>query len=721
MAFNLAIRKQKKGGRILMAVEDPNVKEEVREHQECLRLLSNVELLKAIPDRELDLLAECMAEEPLRDVGLESSVLTEGTVNTDAIFVVKSGKLAMIEGGKAIGELKDGDCFGERSILLQEPCATSVVAKEPCKLHCITAAKLKEVFGSGGFRGCADQHCTMMSLSNSVVLSSMPHVQQRTECLENTEIKDYEANTPVDAVTLACVIVITGEVLIHGPTGERVLRAGERYEAAGGVAVRQALSLVVGQQGARLATLKEDSLGTVLDLRKEDEAVEFATKLQIVRQVPIFRHIPQKVTYHVVETLKRRALSKGDALCEQGAPGDGLFILEKGEAELYIDGKLVGTKTQGDWVGERAILLDESRGEMVRVSSEQAIVWTVDANIFKAVLTDNLRRELVSRLSLSEEKDMELKHLSQVQLVSARGSNTVRIVSHGPNERRYVLKRIKGDDMHDALELKKERRMMECLRSVPFVVKTVKTFERPSSLYLVSEFMVGGSLAGIIKDLGGRLEQQEARFYIAALVLILEVLQDMRIIHRDVKPENLLLDAQGYPKLNDFDAALQLKSAGSRTFTVVGTAHYMAPEVARGRGYGKQVDLWSLGVLAYELLCGRVPFGAELDLPPDILAAVAAAELAFPDDYQDEAGRTLIRALLERDPKKRLTDFGDIQHHRFFNIPGAAADESGPVLLFENILGREVAAPVAKPDTGPEQPQQEQVLSDAEELAPEAF
>ena len=82
------------------------------------------------------------------------------------------------------------------------------------------------------------------------------------------------------------------------------------------------------------------------------------------------------------------------------------------------------------------------------------------------------------------------------------------------------------------------------------------------------------------------------------------------MIHRDLKPENMMVMPNGYPKLIDFGTA---KIVTDRTYTIIGTPHYMAPEVILGKSYDFSVDLWSLGIMLYEFICGGVPFGESLN------------------------------------------------------------------------------------------------------------
>ena len=93
------------------------------------------------------------------------------------------------------------------------------------------------------------------------------------------------------------------------------------------------------------------------------------------------------------------------------------------------------------------------------------------------------------------------------------------------------------------------------------------------------------------------LSNDEAQFYIGSMLLAIEYLHKLNIVYRDIKPENIMIDEKGYLKLIDMGTAKILKSKNgiNKTFTLLGTPHYMAPEILKGKGYGLQVDLWSIG------------------------------------------------------------------------------------------------------------------------------
>ena len=195
----------------------------------------------------------------------------------------------------------------------------------------------------------------------------------------------------------------------------------------------------------------------------------------------------------------------------------------------------------------------------------------------------------------------------------------------------------------------------------------VPRLEGASDGFLLMEAVRGCELFYLLREVH-RFEAGTATFYAAMVLSALVHLHSLALVHRDVKPENLVLDAEGYLRLVDLGLCRQLSHPAERAYTLCGTPEYTAPEVLRGTGHGKEVDSWALGVLLFELLAGYPAFCA--DEPIKVYALVLKAHPAVPRSFPRRA-KELISLLLRPQPHTRLGAMRggsvDVACHSFFD------------------------------------------------------
>ena len=175
----------------------------------------------------------------------------------------------------------------------------------------------------------------------------------------------------------------------------------------------------------------------------------------------------------------------------------------------------------------------------------------------------------------------------------------------------YALKSVVREKIDKFMiheSIKNERNLLLNIDNT-MIMKLVKTFKDPQRIYFLMEYIHGIDLFDAIREIG-IVDNDQAKFYMGCLTLALEHLAEQNIVHRDLKPENVMVDMNGYAKLIDFGTAKIMKN---RTYTILGTPHYMAPEVIRGKGYNVSVDLWSIGIMLFEFIACGVPFGENLE------------------------------------------------------------------------------------------------------------
>uniref|UniRef100_A0A1I7UES1 Non-specific serine/threonine protein kinase n=1 Tax=Caenorhabditis tropicalis TaxID=1561998 RepID=A0A1I7UES1_9PELO len=205
-----------------------------------------------------------------------------------------------------------------------------------------------------------------------------------------------------------------------------------------------------------------------------------------------------------------------------------------------------------------------------------------------------------------------------------------------------------------------EREILEKMDS-PFLCKMSYFYESAKKRYFVLEFLAGGDLFTILSR-NSVLDENATRFYIAEVTLALEHLYNHDVIYRDLKLENVMLDAKGHVKLTDFGFAKFLEK-GKRTSTFCGTADYLSPEMVRKAPYDHSVDRWAMGILMYELLVGHTPFLADTDKQRK--KNILSGEFSTPSNVS-ESSLKLIKSLLSVSPKKRPS-FPEIKESDFFH------------------------------------------------------
>mmetsp|Transcript_29488 Transcript_29488/g.5330 ORF Transcript_29488/g.5330 Transcript_29488/m.5330 type:complete len:134 (+) Transcript_29488:179-580(+) len=132
------------------------------------------------------------------------------------------------------------------------------------------------------------------------------------------------------------------------------------------------------------------------------------------------------------------------------------------------------------------------------------------------------------------------------------------------------------------------------------ILKLFRTYKDHQRVYFLTEYINGTDLLEAMRVLE-TFSEEAGKIYFACLLIIFQYLHKHNIIYRDLKPENIMIDEYGFPKLIDFGSA---KIINGRTFTIIGTPHYMAPEIILGKGYSQSADIWSMGIILYELVIG---------------------------------------------------------------------------------------------------------------------
>eukprot|EP00529_Nitzschia_sp_RCC80_P004158 CAMPEP_0113483298 /NCGR_PEP_ID=MMETSP0014_2-20120614/23362_1 /TAXON_ID=2857 /ORGANISM="Nitzschia sp." /LENGTH=945 /DNA_ID=CAMNT_0000376841 /DNA_START=278 /DNA_END=3115 /DNA_ORIENTATION=+ /assembly_acc=CAM_ASM_000159 len=248
----------------------------------------------------------------------------------------------------------------------------------------------------------------------------------------------------------------------------------------------------------------------------------------------------------------------------------------------------------------------------------------------------------------------------------------------------FAMKILKKNHLVRRRQIERTRTERKVLSVVnhPFIMKLHYAFQSPDKLYLVLDYCPGGELFFHLSRFR-RFPERVARFYSAELLLALGHLHKRGIIYRDLKPENVLLDADGHVKLGDFGLAKAgIRHAYEGATSMCGTPEYMAPEVLAQQGHGFCVDYWGLGMLTYEMMTGLPPWYTTDRAK--LFRRLRSAPLDIPT-YFSASSATFTSALLERNPRRRLgvTGIRAAMEHEYFKS-----------ISWRALYGRKVEAPI---------------------------
>ena len=261
------------------------------------------------------------------------------------------------------------------------------------------------------------------------------------------------------------------------------------------------------------------------------------------------------------------------------------------------------------------------------------------------------------------QQTISLKEFEHLNIVGSGSFGTVYQIRHKCTNEVFALKSCDRLDIDQKSKIKYAIIECEILRSInnPFIVRLFWAIATKKHLNLILEFCPGGDL-GRVLDWRGPLSDWESRFILASIVLGLQALHAKDIVCRDLKPANILIDSSGYLKLCDFGLAQNNVKGDKMNAKLVGSPSYLAPEGILNEKVGKKADIWALGVIAYLLYTGYLPFtGQDLIM---LYNNILKKEILYQSTLSSSA-KCFIKSLLQRDPVKRL-NIEQVMSHEYF-------------------------------------------------------
>uniref|UniRef100_A0A4W3HHJ1 cGMP-dependent protein kinase n=1 Tax=Callorhinchus milii TaxID=7868 RepID=A0A4W3HHJ1_CALMI len=432
---------------------------------------------------------------------------------------------------------------------------------------------------------------------------------------------------------------------------------------------------------------------------------------KFLRSVSLLKKLPEDKLAKIVDCLEVEYYDQGDYIIREGEEGSTFFILAKGKVqvtqstEAHVDPQLIKVLQKGDYFGEKALVSDDVRSANIIADENDVECLVIDRETFNQTVGtfEELQKYLqdyVAELARDDEKrhakrstcarggtvslemiqlkekvakfpaTIPFQNLEIITTLGVGGFGRVELVKIKNENVAFAMKCIKKQHVvrtRQQEHIHSEKKILEEVCS-PFVVKLYRSFKDNKFVYMLLEACLGGEIWSILRD-RGCFEEPAAKFCIACVTEAFDYLHSIGVIYRDLKPENLLLDAEGYIKLVDFGFAKKI-GRGHKTWTFCGTPEYVAPEIILNNGHDFSVDFWSLGILVFELLIGSPPFSGydQMMTYNMILKGIEKVDFTkkIPKRPED-----LIRKLCKQNPNERLGNLKngitDIKKHRWFN------------------------------------------------------
>ena len=582
------------------------------------------------------------------------TILYEGDVG-QSIYIIKYGKVKCFKGEKEVRFLGPRDFFGESAVLFNTNRSLSVLVEEKSVCYQISESLLIDIIGEE-YKNIIIYSISKVSIRKSQYMKILANEMFFNKILDNCVLKTFNNKDVVYDIKNPNAfnkffILISGN-FIKESTGEIL---ASRIQLFGDIYIKRNSNPdfnIIAQDECRTIEFNWDEIFPKLNLNIEKrKALTLFERIEQLKQISLFHETNENKLVDIFLSMKKEKFKKGEKIFEEGEKGNKLYLVKKGKIKVFKNSKFIREIKEGNYFGEVALLINEPRSATVIADTDISLL-TLTKEDFKNFIDKRMLDYLTHKISLMDNFNLTLEHLFFIKNLGKGKFGNVSLVHNNKNF--FAIKAVNkkaADKQKILIKYFIQERNILLTIDHPFIMKLVKTLKTENHIFFLLEYISGQTFG---KYLSERTIKQlknieETKFYIATLLIIINYLNQNNICHRDLKPDNMILNELGYLKLIDFGTSIIIKDF---TNTITGTPYYIAPEVLLGKGYGFSCDYWSIGIITYEIYYNSYPFGKDANDPMDVYREVIKKHLIIKNG--DHKIIQLINCLLKKKVNERV-------------------------------------------------------------------
>ena len=594
----------------------------------------------------------------------------------ETLYIIKEGMVSCRIGFKEIRRLSNNEYFGQNSILIDVKRSADIITLQNTVCYELSKQDLKEALTKDYidvilfcfFKNAIDKNNNLKNIIIESQLHGVYNCFSIQKYGKNERLYDPKSKTKIKTLNKKLVLVIEGSIF-----KEKILLA-DKSKFIGEELFNDINKTITEDIYAKpdAITLEADIFDIAkimkIDLIKDKEKpLGILRAINKLKKIYLFRNLSDETLESIAAGMKKQKFKPNEYIIKEDTEGDLFYLILKGRVRITVKGNYVRDLDSGGYLGEKALLTEHVLRTASAMALDKVICYVLSKSEFQVILQDDTTKDYLMKKIALQDTEVSLESLHYIKFLGKGKFGSVSLVHNKKNI--YAIKAISRMSVEKEKILAKyfvnEKKIMLSLDH-PFIVRMVKSMKNQHYCFLLIEFINGINLDQYLSNRDYKQNIYETQFYIGSILLMLEYLQKKFIAHRDIKPSNIMIDSNGYLKMIDFGTS-KILTVADYTSTIIGTPHYIAPEILQGRGYSLSCDFWSVGICMYEIFYGKYPFGNYANEVIEIYKDVLKNNFTFPTESTKVSSVNIfIKALLNKKVNERVCNVSVLKKKTFF-------------------------------------------------------